>query len=140
LEDGAQGKVTLELANAGTTDVKLVELTLLPSEEYQLITPSNYFYIGDIDADDTESEEIHLYIKSGVDMLTLPIKVAYYDANNRPLQQQVELPLQLYSSGDLKRFGLVERSSAFIWILLLLLAGGGYWWYTKKYKPKKKKR
>ena len=132
----SQGKVTIELANAGNGDVKLTELTILPSESYQLISPSNYFYIGDIDADDTETEEISLYAQD-VEKVTLPIKISYYDANNKKFDQETTLTLPLYSSSDLKKFGLVESGSTGMWVIVLILIGGSYFAY-RKYKKRKK--
>ncbi len=118
---GKNGKVTLEIANTGNTNLKFLELTLLPSEDYQLITPSSYFYLGDVDSDDTESEEIEIYVNEDVEQLKLPVKLNYADANNQPFQQQFELELQLYSTSELKKFGVISESNAWIYILVVIL-------------------
>ena len=133
---GEQGVVTLEIANAGATDVKFLELALLPTEEYELLSTSNYIYVGDVDSDDTESEEFSLYVKSSVDDLVLPVVLKYADANNKPFQQRFDLRLHLYSSWDLRTFGVIESNYGWIVVLLLIL-GGGYWYYTRYYKKKK---
>jgi hypothetical protein len=135
-----EGLLTLEIANAGTTDVKLVELRLLESDEYELVTPSNYFYIGDIDADDTESEEMHIYVnRVKDDDLTIPVNLKYFDANNKPLEQNMDIIMQLYSGRQLRKFGLVESGGAGIWIVLLALGGGGYYWYRHRKKKSTEK-
>lgn len=135
---GEQGIVTIGLANAGTTDIKFLEMTVQPSESYDLVSPSNYFYIGDVDSDDTESEDIHLFIDSDAEELSLPLEISYYDANNRQFTQQVTIPLALFSGGELKRYGLVESSNGWIFFVILLLAGGGFWWWRRRKKAKAK--
>lgn len=139
LKSGMPGKVTIGLANAGISDVKLLELHLLPSEDYQLITPSTYFYIGDIDSDDTESQEVDLYVNNGRKKLELPVKLKYYDANNKPFQQQFDLEMDLYSSFQLKRFGLMERSKFFSYLIFILIIVGGVYYYKNYYKQPNKK-
>ncbi len=131
LQTGSPGKITLGLANAGTTDLKFVEVELLESDSYQLVSTSSYLYIGDIDSDDTESEELDIYINKKAKILTLPIKLKYVDANNKPFQQQMDLTLNLYSSSQLKKFGLIEGSNTIFYILILLLIIGGYVYYKR---------
>ena len=86
LQSQKEGKITISIANSGITDVKFLELFILPSDDYQLISTSDYFYIGDIDSDDTESEEINVYINKDVNKLNLPVRLKYSDANNKDFQ------------------------------------------------------
>ncbi|MBI4981160.1 hypothetical protein HZC30_06420 [Candidatus Woesearchaeota archaeon] len=134
---GKNGKITLEIANAGNTNLKFLELNLLPSEDYQLITPSSYFYLGDVDSDDTESEEIEVYVNEGVEKLKLPVKLNYADANNQPFQQQFDLELQLYSISELEKFGVLEKSKVWIYVLIIILAVGGFFYYKKYWRKSK---
>ncbi|PIN73709.1 hypothetical protein COV20_05810 [Candidatus Woesearchaeota archaeon CG10_big_fil_rev_8_21_14_0_10_45_16] len=140
MQSSKEGTVTLEIANAGTTDVKLLELWLLLSEDYQLITPTDYFYIGDIDADDTESEDISIYVNGGVDTLHIPLRLQYYDANNKPIQQDFDLELELFSSYKLRKYGVIEGSSIFSYLFIIILGAGGYYLYRRYYKPRKQKK
>ncbi|MBU0469868.1 MAG: hypothetical protein KKA62_05475 [Nanoarchaeota archaeon] len=139
LQADKEGKITLEIANAGNIDVKSAELILLPSEDYQLVGTSDYFYLGGIDSDDTESEEVDLYINKKVEVLNFPVQLKYYDANNKPFQQTFDLQMDLYSSSQLKKFGVIQNGNVWVWISLLVLGAGGYFYYTKYYKKKKKK-
>lgn len=134
LQANQPGKLTLEIANAGPTDVKFVELTLLPSPDYQLVSPSLYFYLGDIDSDDTESEEIDVFVNKKVKTLAVPIQLKYADANNQPYQQNLELNLALYSSSQLKKFGIIEKDKLWLYGLVLLLLGLGYFFYRHSRK------
>ena len=135
LQSNTPGTITLGVANAGTTDVKFLEMSLLPSEEYDLISPSHYFYIGDVDSDDTQSEEIQIFVHRGIDQLKIPIELKYTDANNNPLQQYFELELPLYSSLTLQKFGLLPSSNTGLYGFLLILLGSGYLRY-KHYRKK----
>jgi hypothetical protein len=134
LQANAAGKVTLEIANAGSSDIKYLELTLLPSDDYQLVSTTNYYYLGDVDSDDTESEEIDVYINKKVKTLHVPVQLKYTDANNKPFQQQLNLEMNIYSSSELKKFGLVEKSNALIYLLLLIIIVVGFILYRSHKK------
>ena len=134
LQASKNGKLTLELANTGSSDMKFLELFVLPSDDYKLISTSDYFYIGDVDSDDTESEELDIYINKNVELLHLPIKLKYADANNKPYQQTFDLELDLYSSSELKKFGVLEKSNFWLYLILVILGGAGYWYYKKRFK------
>jgi hypothetical protein len=136
LQSNSPGKITLEIANAGTTDIKFLELTLPKSDDYELISTSNYIYIGDVDSDDTESEELNIFVNKKVDVLHLPVKLKYFDANNKPFQQQLNLELKMYSSSTLKKFGVLEKSSVTLYLFILILIFiFSYRWYRKNKKP-----
>jgi len=129
--------LTLELANPGTTDIKFLEVFLLPSEDYQLISISDYFYIGDVDSDDTESEEIDIFVNKRVKTLSFPIKLKYTDANNQEYQQQFDLQLNLYSSFKLRKFGLVPSDNTWMIVGVILISAGLFYIYRKRKKNKK---
>ncbi len=145
LQANKEGVITLAIANAGVTDVKFLELFILPSEDYELISTSDYYYIGDVDSDDTETEEIDIFVNKRVDLLSFPVRLKYMDANNKPFQQQFDLELELYSSSELKKYGIITGGSGGTIFFLIILAGLGFFWYKKYYKkgiifPWKKKR
>jgi hypothetical protein len=139
LQSNSAGKLTLEIANAGSSNIKFLEVTLLPSEDYKLVSTTDYFYLGDVDADDTESEEINIFINKKVEKLSVPVQLKYYDANNKPFQQTLELEMDLYSSSQLKKFGVIATSNTWIYILIILLGIGGWIYYKKFYKKNNKK-
>jgi len=121
LQSKKEGKVTLEIANTGSSDVKFLELFLLPSDDYQLVSTTDYYYLGDVDSDDTESEEIDVYINKKVKNFKLPVMLKYTDANNKPFQQQFDLEMNLYSSSQLKKFGVLETSNSLSYLLFIIL-------------------
>ncbi|MEW5896898.1 MAG: hypothetical protein AB1668_04355 [Nanoarchaeota archaeon] len=140
---GEEGKITLEVANAGNTEVKFVEMTLMPSDDYQLITTRNYFYLGNIASDDTQSEEIDIYVNKVAKKskkAIIPLHLKYVDANNKVFKQDVDLELNVYSSSQLKKFGLLQSSYAWIYVLLIILALSGFFGYRKYWEKFSLKR
>ncbi len=135
LQAGENGKLTLEIANPGTADIRYLELFLIPTEEYTLLTPSDYFYIGNIDADDTESEELEIYITPEIKQLHFPVKLKYFDANGKAFQQQFDLTMNLYSAAELQKFGKQPANYTWVYVLLFLVVVVGFFVY-KRYKPK----
>ncbi|MFH1275915.1 MAG: COG1361 S-layer family protein [Candidatus Woesearchaeota archaeon] len=121
MQNKKSGKVTLEVANTGSTDIKFFELTILDSEQFDLVSTTNYFYIGDIDSDDTESEEIEVYVNTKEDVVIIPVLMKYSDANNQEYTEEMELNLNLYSTSQLKKFGVIQSNNNTLWILLVLL-------------------
>lgn len=143
LEAGNAGKITLEAANAGTTNVKYAELTLLPSDDYKLVSTHNYFYLGNIDSDDTQSEEIDIYINKKVDKVRVPVRLQYVDATGAKYQQAFDLEMNVYSSSELKKFGVIQSNNLWIYVIIVLLIAGGflaYQYYYKKRKNEKNKK
>lgn len=136
MQDGQAGKITLEVANAGNTDMKYVQLTLQPSDDYHLVTTREYFYLGNINSDDTQSEEIDVYLTPKDEIVHIPGILKYVDANNKEYQQAFDLELNTYSSSELKKFGLAPASSSLIYVLIVILVLGGVFGY--RYWKKKK--
>ncbi|MBI2151652.1 hypothetical protein HYU21_02925 [Candidatus Woesearchaeota archaeon] len=120
-QNGKSGKITLEIANAGNSKIKFLEMTILPSEEFQLVTTSNYFYIGDVDSDDTDSEEINVYVDTKQKVLSIPLELKYYDANNKQYEEEFNLPLQLYSTSKLKKVGLLPSNGKWSYLIILII-------------------
>lgn len=133
----SSGKITVEIANAGNTDLKYAQLLLNPSDDYQLVTTRNYFYLGNINSDDTQSEEIDVFLTpKNAGVVHIPGTLKYVDATNKEYQQPFDLELKTYSSSELRKFGLVQSSSSWIYALLMVIIVGGFFGY--RYWKKKK--
>ncbi len=133
------GKLTLEVANSGSTDLKFVELKLLPSDDYKLISTTDYYYLGDIDSDDTQSEEVDIYVLDNQEKVSIPLQLKYFDANHKAYQQSFDLELPLYSSSELKKFGLISSNNNWVYLLIIVLLVAGYFVY-RKFKKKNGKK
>lgn len=137
LQNGERGTITVEIANVGLTNVKFLQMTLLPNDQYRLLSPSSYIYIGDVDSDDTESEDFDLYASDDArSNLTIPLMLEYLDPNNNKYQNQVALSVPLLSGRELQRFGLARPGYLFPLIIIAALLCGLYW-YLKKRKKRK---
>lgn len=127
-----QGDVTIEIANAGISNLKLVEIIVEQTPEFTLLSPTNYFYIGDIDSDDTESEDIMIHTETR-GQINVPLTINYRDLNNMQYSENVEVPISVLSTRNTYKYGLAQRSYGGI-IALLVLASviAGIVWYKRK--------
>jgi len=138
-KSGESGKVTISIANKGIGDINFLEMELIETNNYHLLSTSGYFYLGNLDSDDTESEEIEIYIPSTEEDLVIPIKLYYKDDNNIDYQQDFDLKMNLYSEEELLMYGLNEESNGntnYI-IALIIVAGLTFYFYKRKKKKKK---
>jgi len=139
LNSGMRGKFTVELANSGVTDIKFVKLEIGKSDKYELLS-NNLIYLGDIDSDDTETEEFEVYVEdTDDDNIIVPISIEYKDANNRPYTKSFELPIKLYTGKEIKQMGLKPASSWPIFFVIILFVVG-FFVYRKWVKKIKKKK
>ncbi len=79
---GSKGKVTINVINKGFADVKFLNLKLLSTEQYDVLSSSET-YIGNLDSDDTDSEEFEIQIKQvPPGRIPLKIEVSYKEKNS----------------------------------------------------------
>ena len=118
---GSSGKFTIEIANVGRQKVESLELELLDSTDYKLLSTSNYVYIGDLDFDDTESEEFSVYVSEGINKVNIPVKLKY-EVNDKQYQQNYNLVLNLLTEKEAKKVGLIKQSyTTYIIITIIIL-------------------
>ena len=111
IKSDERGTIGVEIANVDIADVKFLQLTLLPNENYELLSPSNYVYIGDVDSDDTESEEFEIYVKNAPEgIVLLSVRIEYQDTNEHKYEKGFDLELRVYDPDELSRFDLEKRS------------------------------
>ncbi len=130
------GEVTIKFINKGLIDIKLLNVKLEESEDYEIVS-SDEVYVGNIDSDDYETAEFNLYVKGKGDEVILPVIVDYMDANNNKFRDKEDIVLRLYSSRKAKQFGLEESSSVGIIIVVIIVAAGVYLYWRKRKKKKK---
>jgi len=132
---GQKGSVTIEIANTDLEDVKFLQFMLMENEGYQILSTSNYIYMGDIDSDDTESEEFEIFVSgSAGDSILLPIKLEYQDTNEKVYEKEHMLKLRLYSNDEAKKLGLKSdgRGTIISIVIVVVLIFGYFWWKKKK--------
>jgi LPXTG-motif cell wall-anchored protein len=135
---GKSGDLTLNIVNRGKLDIKFLTITLLPSDDYEILSPSE-IYIGELESDDFDTSDFKIFTKENIASkdtvyVDLPVKVEYTDSNNRDYTSQSQVKLKVYSQNDLKRYGLMidSNGSNTYLIVLLIIAGAGFWYWRKK--------
>lgn len=138
---GKDGKVTIAIANKGIGDINFLELEIIETNSYQLLSPSNYFYIGNLDSDDTESEEIEIYVPVINKELSIPIKLYYGDNNNVEYQQEFDLALKLYSKEEMLKYGLDKKEdNAINYLIGIIIIIGLVFYFYRRRKTKNNKK
>lgn len=136
-EGDMAGKVVFELANLGQGELKAVQLEVLDSQDYELLSSQSRFYIGNVDSDDTETEEVQLALDSSLDEeVELHVRLRYLDALNVEFSEEYTLLLPIYSSHDAVELGITEKKSYTGMIVVVLLLGGLALWYYRKRKKR----
>ena len=131
LAPNSKGTITIEVANVDITDVKFLQLTLLPSNDYRLLSSSDYVYFGDVDSDDTESEDFEIYVFNPKDeKIEVPLKLEYQDSNENQFSEERLLSFNVYSSKELSKYGLIKKS--YTKYIILIIVVGIILWYIKK--------
>lgn len=125
------GTVSLQVINRGVVDTKFMTVRLVKTDEYDILSPSNEEYVGNLDSDDFES--VDFIIEPLVKSPRLRVILEFKDPYNVDYQQEYDLPLRIITDEDLGK-------SRTPWGLLFLVAvaiAGFFWW--KKRKAKKRK-
>ena len=124
------GTVTLKVVNKGVVNVKYLSVTLAQTGDYEILSPSNEEYVGNLDNDDFET--VDFVIKPLVENPRLSVNVQFKDPYNLDFAQSYTMPLRIITDKDL---GKSSTPIGTIAVLVLLAAGGAYW-----YRRHKKKR
>ncbi len=129
-KDSRKGKVNVRFVNKGLPNLKFVDVEILDSEDYKVLSPSKK-YLGNIDSDDYESAEFN--IEALKDSIQLEFLVTYTDSLNRAYEEKKVVPLNLISKEDA---GIKESNHKYTWLAVVLLAIGLFWFFRKRKKNK----
>ena len=97
------------------------------------MSPSS-LYIGEVDVDDFETEEFVIIPKVKNPQLVLSLE--YRDSNNNEFKENRYVDLSIYTLEEAKQLGLIQTSSAGIWVILAILVIVGIIVYRKIRKKK----
>ncbi len=106
---GNKGKVTIEVANTGNNKLERLQLKLLDAPDYKLLSTSNYVYLGDLDIDDTQSEDFEMYVNEGMKEVNIPVELSYQVDKNE-YTQKFDLHLNLLTKEEAKKLGVIKTS------------------------------
>lgn len=134
-----KGEVTIKFVNKGSADIKFLNVKLMESGGYDIIS-SDEVYIGNVDSDDYETAEFELFVKKTKEKeIDVPLKITYNDANNKEYIKDVKLKLRLYSASEAKRYGLVKGNGKVGFVIIIVIVVGGFFFYRRWKKKKQKK-
>ena len=135
LQPNSKGTITIEIANIDEADIKFLQLNLLPSEDYKLLSSSDYVYLGDVDSDDTESEDFDIFVKEVKDgKVNIPILLQYEDVDEKEYREEFKITFDVYSSSELSKYSLKKRSYTATIIVIIILGIIGYFYWKKRKK------
>jgi len=123
------GTVSLKVVNKGVVNLKYVTVRLTQTPDYEILSPTNEAYVGNLDSDDFET--VDFTIKPLVESPRLSVQLEFKDPYNVDFSQQYDLPLRIITAKELgqKKFPVVT-----VVIVLLVIAGVVYWWFKRKKK------
>lgn len=119
-----KSKVTLAIANPGTSTIKGTQLEILSSDKYEVLDGA-YEYVGDLNPDDFQTVQNEIYIKEKTD---LQVKLTYLDSYNNENEKVISIPLKIYSDEELKQYTSTSSSSGgsylstIIFLVLIVVA------------------
>lgn len=131
----SKGSITIDIANSGGYNIEALELELLSSPDYKLLSTSSYVYIGDVDADDIESEDFDVYVDKNVQQVKIPLRLTY-EVDDHAYTDDHVLTLNLLTTSEAKKLGLV-KSNMTLWIVVVVVAlVVGYLVYRKRFRKR----
>jgi hypothetical protein len=126
------GTVSLKVVNKGVVDLKYLTVVLIKTPEYEILSPSNEAYVGNLDSDDFET--VDFIVKPLVDSPRLKVALEFKDPYNVDFREQWDLPLRIITE---KELGKKKPPYALIALGIIVVLGVIYWW---RKKGKKKRR
>lgn len=137
---GKAGDVIVKFVNKGFSEIKFLYVTLGESDDFEIISPREV-YLGNVDSDDYESAEYSIYVSPDAERkLVLPMTIDYKDANNNHYSRRIDLETRIYTSGEARKFGIVEGSSLTGIIIVVAIVALGIFAYRKWRKRKGRKK
>ena len=139
IETNNKGNVIFSLSNIGPSQVKFASMEILSSKDYKILSAPK-IYLGNLDPDDYETAEFELYLKSSKKEKEIPIKlqITYKDNYNKDYSKTEQINLKLYSSADIKKMGLKEKSNIIGIIIVIVIVVGSLFAYIVWNKKRKK--
>ncbi|MFA6888926.1 MAG: hypothetical protein WC254_05525, partial [Candidatus Woesearchaeota archaeon] len=135
--EGQSGNIVMSLSNIGVSNINYATLMLLPSEYYTVLS-TDTVYIGNLESDDYETAQFNIYANDYTKELPLQFRLLYKDTYNVNYDEEITVNMNMFSSWQAKRYGLVQGSSLWLIIIIFLgVAAGGWYWWKRAKKVKK---
>lgn len=126
-----RGSVTLRLVNRGEGQARFAQVEVEETDNTEVISESSV-YLGTMISDDYQTAEFDLYTDED-ETLEIPVTLDYRDGDGYQ-QENFTIERDMYSSDQLRRYGMDGSSSAWILGVLAILALiiGGIVWKKRK--------
>ena len=119
LVESAVGDITIGIANRGLARAKHVVLTIANGDRFKLIDTDTR-YIGDIESDDYDTVDFKILPESS-DCRNVTVDVSYADDYGNTYSVATELPIKVYTSGEMKAIAPAGTGYTGIIIVALVL-------------------
>jgi len=114
---GKENKMSIKIINKGLADVKFLEIEAGTSTSY-ILTSQKRVYIGDVDSNDFQTADFSLSFKENApNTVNFPVSVYYKDITNKEYNQDIVIPLKVYSQQQAQDLGLVAKSNTMIYVI-----------------------
>lgn len=127
--DKPRGDVTLKFVNKGVDEIKFLNVKMLPSESYKLLSATNEFYIGNIRSDDYDIEDLTVEA-SNKNRINIPMEVQYRDAANNFFKENTTVSMNLVKRASVE--GEESNTTTYLIVGVVVLALIIYIWRRKK--------
>ena len=133
-----KGTFVLSVANTGPNELKFVTVNIEPSNDYTIVSNSKV-YLGNLDPDDFETSEFTVitHVQKQGSNCWIPFKCAspntmnlnialdYRNSYNQPITEKRTVSVPIYTSSEIKQYGLAPTSSfglvTIIFLVILLI-------------------
>lgn len=126
-KEAKTGIVTIKIINKGLGDVKLGNLKIEKSLDFDLLSPSDQNYIGNIDSDDYKTADFEIIAKK--DALSIPLTLTFKDALNKEHEIKTTLDLKVLSQKT-----LTPKSTNYTWLIIaaIIIIGAVVYFVRRK--------
>jgi len=134
---GQRGEVQIKFVNKGTTDIKFLNAHLEDMQGIEKLSVDE-IYLGNVDSDDFETAAFTIATENSLSgTVMLQVRITYKDALNNDFEEEIEIPLRLYSNGEAKKLGLTKPNGTVGIVIVVVIVAGGIVAYRKLRKRKK---
>lgn len=124
----------VKIINLGKSRINFLEITLLDSAQYSILS-SNYDYVGGIPSDDFEFSNFKIHTLNNGDV-ELKFLVEYRDQYNEEYIYQETITVPVYTQQELEMYEPSESNMAMYITIFILLAAFVFYYYKRKVKKK----
>jgi hypothetical protein len=123
------GDVLFNIINKGTSNLKLMTVTLEDTDQYDVLSPSSQLYLGNIDSDDFDTARFAVK-STAQNEITFKVNLDYKDSLNNEYKETYYVNYKLSAPTAQKKSGLVW----FVVIIIVIIVG--IVWYRRSRRRK----